>query len=210
MELKLILTDIDECVLRYHETFESWVRKNPRLLDILAIPMPKASSHLHLKQDMEEWFGITHDRVSILIDIFSRSEQFRDIPPGWESETYIPRLHGMGYQFIAITSAGGSDIVKESRTRNIEKYFPKMFLAVHCLPWTESKEDILKIYRKSWWVEDRVHNAELGLKYCHKPFIITNTHNLGDLPQGIKRAKSWKQIYECVTSDECNLLGWMC
>lgn len=210
METKLILTDIDECVVRYHESFEIWVRNNPVLLRRLGVWMPPENSHLHLKQDMEEWLEVDNSKVSILIDLFARSESFRNIPPGWESDIYIPLLSERGFKFVAITSAGSSSIIKESRIQNLETYFPDMFTAVHCIDWEDSKENYLKLYQPTWWIEDRIPNAEMGLKYCHKPFIIDNTHNHGKLPEGMKRVTSWKGIYECITNDDCNLMGWMC
>lgn len=206
----LILTDIDECCIKYHESFESWLRENPILLERLDVQMPPDDSHLHLKQDMEEWLDIDCGKISVLIELFSKSEQFRNIPPGWESETFIPLLQDRGYKFIAITSAGSSSIVKESRISNLERYFPGAFSTVHCIDWVDSKENYLKWYRPTWWVEDRIENAELGLKYCHKPFIINNVHNQGTLPEGIKRVSSWRNIYDCITDDGCNLMGWMC
>lgn len=208
--LKLILTDIDECVLQYHESFELWIRNNPDLLKEFNIEVPEPNSHLTLKQDMITWLQADRGVVNILVDLFARTEGFRNLSPGWESDIYIPLLYNMGYKFIAITSAGKGSVIKENRTQNLETYFPNMFTSIHCIEWEDSKENYLKLYKPAWWVEDRISNAKMGIPYCHRPFLINNSYNQGNIPAGIKRVSSWKSIFECITNDNCNLLGWMC
>lgn len=208
--MKLILTDIDEAVLKYHEALEKWVRKNPDILDSLSILMPDERNHLSLKQSMMTWLRTDEKRIDVLVGIFAKTEEFRDIKPGWDSETYIPKLHEEGYKFVAITAAGTDSLVKESRIHNLEKYFPRMFTAVHCISHYESKEDYLKLYQPAWWVEDRIDNGLLGRRHGHKVWIISNETNKGPLPCGMKRTHTWRNIYECLTDRECEILGWMC
>lgn len=207
--MEFIITDIDECVLSYHDSFERWIRNNPSIITRMGIYFPKETDHLSLKHCIENWLECSTSQASILIEIFSSTDEFRNLPPSWESDIYIPKLYDLGYKFIAITSAGKSQSVRESRMINLERYFPNMFIACHCIDWSVEKKEYLSLYRPTWWVEDRIPNALMGKELGFKTFLVDNPHNQDNLPCGIKRVKSWKEIYQCITEPSC-VLGWMC
>ena len=69
-----------------------------------------------------------------------------------------------------------------------------------CLDTGEDKDRILKEYQDSGylWIEDKVQNAECGLKYGLDSVLFEHGFNMDN--EQFKKYPDWKSIYEDLTS----------
>ena len=72
------------------------------------------------------------------------------------------------------------------------------FKKVHCLSFRESKRDVLKLYKPTVWVEDKLDHALAGVDLKHCAFLINRPHNLKsvDETKEVIRVNSWFDIYD--------------
>jgi hypothetical protein len=51
----------------------------------------------------------------------------------------------------------------------------------------------------NYWIEDKIENAELGVKFGLDSILVEHGFNMHY--EGIPRFKNWKQIYEHITGE---------
>ena len=182
---KIIITDIDECVLNWHEGFDAYVKSKN---------IPHTGS-IHECKTLEEWLDIPEDEAYDLIVSFNHTEAFGKLSPGYESEETLRILKNHGYKFYGLTSCGSEDYIKSRRRENIEKYFPGIFEEIVCIPLEISKRQELKnLPHNAIWVEDKFSNSELGLEFGHICYLINHEHNEDFHNDDIIRVDGWKNI----------------
>lgn len=185
---KLIITDIDECVLEWRPSFIDYVIKN-------GYPTKGEYNHFNI----EEWLDIPSEEIDELLTEFNSSEMFGNLNVGYKSNIFIPLLHEMGYEFIALTSCGSIPEISDKRKDNIKSIFGDVFKDIICIDFGVSKDDYLKeLPHDSIWVEDRIINSKYGLKYNHKCFLIDQIHNQNCDDKLISRVNDWEEIYDCL------------
>jgi hypothetical protein len=198
--IKLILTDLDETVLNWQEPFEVWIRKYTNYF-------PKGS--IVDCRNLEQWLNVSYEESHKLIAEFNRTLYFGALDPVLEAEKYIPMLYKEGFRFIGITAVDNDYWTQHTRRKNLEFLFPKAFIGIHCNGIGEPKDACLKLYRPTWWVEDKMRHAKVGAELGHKSFLMDYHFNENEHHPLVKRVKSWKDIYYCFTDDGCNLPGWI-
>lgn len=188
--MKTIITDIDECVLSWHSGFQDFIIEKgiTPAYDISKCP------------NLEEWLNdIPNSEVRQLIEEFNTSPRIAQLKVGYMSEVYIPLLHAEGYDFIALTSCGRSDITVNGRIENIERYFPDIFSDIICIDLGESKLPYLeKLPQDAIWVEDKYKNAIMGIEQGHQCFLMNHTHNEQYDDPRIIRVDNWEDIHESI------------
>lgn len=194
---KVIITDIDECVLQWQKGFIEFINH---------IKNENFNPDMDIHENIELHMNLDYDEIEELLYEFNTSNKFGELNVGYKSEIYIPKLHEEGYQFYAITSCGSDTVTKENRVKNIIDIFGDIFLDIHCIDYTISKDEYLKILpRDSIWVEDKTSNSELGLKYNHMCFLIHHDYNINHNNDNIIRVSDWEEIYNKINSLNNNM-----
>lgn len=189
---KIIITDIDECVLRWHEGFQNFII-NKGITPAFDISKCR---------NLEEWLhDIPNKEVRNYIREFNDSEAFGSLNAGYKSDIYIKLLHDEGYDFIALTSCGEDESTINYRKQNIETLFPNIFKEIICIPLGQSKLPYLtELPKEAIWVEDKFKNASMGVELGHKCFLMNHTHNIDYQEDGIIRVDDWENIYDVIHS----------
>ena len=89
----------------------------------------------------------------------------------------------LGYVFHCITSLSKDYSAQQLRKQNLEKIFgDTCFEKIICLDTGENKDRILKEYQDSGylWIEDKVQNAECGLKYGLDSVLFEHGFNMNN------------------------------
>jgi beta-phosphoglucomutase-like phosphatase (HAD superfamily) len=142
-----------------------------------------------------------------LIKRFNESAAMGFLPALRDSVHYVKKLHEEhGYEFHCITSMSTDSYAFKLRRMNLEKLFgTSAFTKLICLATGAPKDDALAEYKDSncFWIEDKLENAEAGLKQGLRPILVEHGHNMNeDLTDGIHKVVNWKEIYSYITGEK--------
>jgi FMN phosphatase YigB (HAD superfamily) len=185
----VILCDIDEIILEWHNSFRKWISLRNDFYNLCPIGIHRT---------LESWLNIDKETVIALIEEFNGSSDFMDLKPYSHALEYIPKIHNQGFKFIAITSCGSNKWIHNVRWHNLQRYFPKMFIGLHCVELGSKKTDFLKIYKPAIWVEDNFSHAIDGANYGHQSFLFDYPHNAGLYNSLVSRVNNWQDIYNLI------------
>lgn len=202
---RLILTDIDEVVLNWDTAFEDWYMKSYPLFDGKA---PEKT--LRESKDIEDWLKCDYETTRTLIANFNQcKDHFPYLKPYDHALKYVNQLHKEGWSFVAITACAEDVWTHDARRENLERHFPGVFDTIHCVGLGKAKTKFLERYKPTWWVDDKPKHAEEGGRIGHKAFLMEQHYNVGFKTRYSKPAKDWKEIYDCINTENCYQLGWM-
>jgi|TARA_R110000823_G_C15757045_1_gene482560 hypothetical protein len=186
-EDNIILTDIDGVVLNWFYAFDVWMLE-----------------HGHerrdgvLQYDVSETYGIGKAQAKQMVRMFNESAAMGFLPPLRDAMHYMKKLHEEhGYVFHAITSQSSNPNAQKLRIMNLQKLFGEtLFAKFTILGCGDDKDEALEPYRDSGytWVEDKVENAELGVKLGLDSLLMEHGFNMDH--ETIPCMKNWKDIYE--------------
>lgn len=185
---KLILCDVDECILHWAEGFTKFLKEHHDI-----IPNRIRDSH-----QIYKWLEINPDDANKLVVEFNSSDKFAMLKPVDLSQDVLGKLAEEGYRFVAITSCSSDGVIEKMRRENLFYYFGNIFEEVHCLDFDDDKGRILSMYPKSFWIEDSIDGAERGADIGHVTFLIDQEHNSGLKDPRIIRVKNWTDIYNLI------------
>ena len=196
MKNKIILTDIDGCVLDWEWAFNVWMQEH----GFEEVPDSK------LSYDMAIRYGVPKDQVRKLIKVFNESAAIGFLPALRDAVYYIKRLHEEhGYRFHAITSLSLDPNAQKLREMNLHKLFgPTVFEKIVCLDTGAHKHDALAEYKDSgcWWLEDKIENAEAGHQAGLQCILVEHGHNMDYENPVIPRVLNWREIYCMITGNQ--------
>lgn len=205
MTLKLILTDVDEVVLNWDSAFENWYLKTCEHFG-----GAKPTRALRDCNNIEDWLGCPYESTRKLIEQFNQcKDHFPYITAYPEAVTYVNRLKREGWSFVAITACTDDAWTHDARRENLEKYFPGVFDTIHCVGLGQEKTKFLERYQPTWWIDDKPRHAEEGGRLGHKAFLMEQQYNVNFKCRLSKRVKGWREIYDCINTDDCYQLGWI-
>ena len=188
---KLILTDVDNCLLAWEWMFDFWMGKH-------GYTKSNATAY-----STSQAYGITEEEGDRLCTMFNETVYIRNLPPYRDAIRYTRKLHEEhGYVFHAITSISNDPLVIESRVENLHRVFGRsMFFDITCLHHSISKATVLKQYESSgcYWIEDHPKNYQLGLDLGLNCLLMNQLYNQ-DIEVGGRRVRNWKQIYEAIVN----------
>lgn len=190
MMKKLILTDCDGVLLNWEYAFVCWMEErgyNPIRSDVY---------------DMAVRYGLKKSGMKTMVKFFNESAAIGFLPPQRDAMQYVRKLHEEhGFVFRVITSLSLDPYAKKLRVRNLEKLFGSAIDDVICLDTGADKDEALEPYRDSGlvWIEDKVENAELGVRLGLNSILVEHEHNMDQ--KDIPLAKNWKEIYEMVSGE---------
>ena len=189
MKNKIILTDCDGVLVDWVYAFDAWMARKG---------YSKAHSDVY---DLEECYDIPRAEMKKLIRFFNESASIGDVPPLRDAINYVKKLHEEnGYVFHCITSLSLEPAAAKLREKNIHALFGKTaFEKIICLDTGADKDEALEPYRDSGciWVEDKIENAELGVKLGLNSILIAHDHN-ADYEGDSVRVRNWREIYEMI------------
>lgn len=190
----LILTDIDQVVLKWIDGAETFLRK-------------KGFNILKPLKDVyyfEECVGVDTETSTKLSEEFNTSKEFAnlDLMEGVEEAfSKLSRYHDL--TVIGITAAGTSTRTQYLRWCNVEKHLPKLFRDIHFVtPEDSRKISYLTKYEPTIWIEDSLKGALEGIESNHTTYLINTAYNqVTDETletSKIIRVKGWDEISESI------------
>ena len=195
MKDKVILTDIDGCMLDWEYAFNQWMARH-------GYEINPAHYDDYL---MDKKYGIDKKESKRLIRMFNESAWIRKLAPLRDAIHYVKKLHTEhGYIFHAITSLSNDVYSQHLRTKNlIEMFGPSVFEKYVYLDTGADKDEVLDNYIGTgcWWIEDKPDNAVAGTVVGLNSILIDHPHNqdFDETNLNITRVKNWRAIYDLVT-----------
>ena len=196
MSIKIFLTDVDDCLFAWHDAFVEWMGINyPQFIPIGL----NAMVQWEIPNKFE---NMNSDEAETCLVHFNTSAKQAFMPSKLDSEIWVNKLIEKGWRFVAITSVTDDENVWRLRKMCLDSIFPEGCIKLHCLPLHKGKDEILQTYAGNgyYWVEDKLKNSVLGLKYDMKPLLIDHPYNQ-DAPEGITRVNNWQDINNILTAN---------
>lgn len=194
MRKKVILTDSDGVLTDWEYAFDIWMQEHGF----------RRQEGSEFEYNIGKRYGIDYEQGKKLIKIFNESASIGFLPALRDSMFYVKRLHEEhGYVFHCITSLSLNENAQELRKMNLRKLFGKTAFAKFIILDTGAdKDEALEQYRDTgcFWIEDKITNAEVGLKLGLKSLLVEHGHNMHHTNPNIPKMKNWRQIYERVLS----------
>lgn len=189
---KIILTDVDGCLLDWSNAFKDWMQVRGFFPD-----------HTKTCYSLSKRYTLPEKEMAALVRQFNASAAVGFLQPYADSVHYVRRLSERGYRFIPITSFGGDHYSEALRIQNLERHFGKVFERHHFLDLNASKDHILEQYAGTeyWWIEDKIENAVDGLKHGLRSVLLKQSHNETYEGDDVLMVHKWKDIYTYVTGD---------
>lgn len=188
----LILVDCDGVLCNWEQAFDSWMIEQGYTM----------TDRGENKYKIDERYGISPHESKNLVKYFNESATIEFLPPLRDSIHYVKKLHEQhGYVFHCITSLSRNRSAQILRERNLKKLFGEtVFEDIVCLDTGADKDQALLKYKNSgcYWVEDKLENAEVGLRLGLKSILVSHAHNL-DYLGPIPMVDTWSQIYTMIT-----------
>ena len=192
---KVILTDADGVLLNWEYAFTCWMEQHGHT----------QVENANFLYDIGKRFGLESNNMGHrLVRQFNESAAIGFLPALRDAVYYVKRLHEEhGYTFRCITSLSLDKNAYKLRKMNLEKLFGETaFEELVCLGTGADKDEALEQYRDSgsYWIEDKLSNAQLGLDLGLKSILIEHGFNMeDDIPEGMQKVVNWKEIYEILT-----------
>ena len=197
---KLILTDCDGVLLDWSYRFFEFMDEKEYTL----------SAGYEKVYGVENCFDEVTDKASArkLVTEFNESAWIGFLPALRDSVKYVKKLNEeYGYVFGVITSLSTNQYATALREENLVRIFGEnVFDFIRCIETGADKDSELMEFKDSecWWIEDKVENAEAGLKYGLNPILMSHPHNQSYLiktKSNMRIAGNWKQIYNIITGE---------
>lgn len=155
--------------------------------------------------DMQEWTGFDATGVKKAITDFNEyAWEFGCLPAVPGAVTGIRKLARQHEcEFVVITACSTSSKTVALRKVNLYHIFGEDIKEVHCVDLGESKRTHLADHAPTFWVEDNVGNALLGLEYGHRPLVLKTRHNekfQEETQDRIQWCESWADIVDVIAA----------
>lgn len=191
--MKYILTDIDDTILKFADAFQDWAAKHGY----------HSKGKIRDGYSIENAFGCTVEEADELIVRFSEHDAMAYLEPEPDALEVLPILHDKGYKFVAISACVNSDITVQHRHKNLNDVFGIKWHDVHCVGLHQSKENHLRMYDTTWWVEDNVKHAHKGAEIGHHSLLLDREYNKHlQIANNPHRVNNWHEIFEKIMNSE--------
>lgn len=180
MDKPFLLLDIDGVCLNWEKGLMNFVQSHrPHLHH----PSRIDDTAFYLSEKM----GVTAEVANILVWDFHCDASFAQLEPLPGADQAIAVLRDT-YRLVAITACGSDEQIAQGRQKNLDTVFDHAFERLICVDTSSQKRQYLLEYPPSYWVEDRMDNAIMGLECGHRSWLINAPHNLEDIDHpGITR-----------------------
>lgn len=188
----MILTDCDGVLVNWIKIYNEW-------MELEGFRRKNSSYELH------ERYGLPEEESDKYIRHFNMSAEIEHLPPFRDAIKYVRKMHeNHGVTFHCITALGSNKRSHVLREKNLKNLFgPTAFSKVDCVKRGKYKKPVLEKYQDTdvsapvVWVEDSIKTALMGYELGLTTFLMNHPYNIHeDIPAGIIRVDSWKDIYE--------------
>lgn len=192
---KFLLVDVDDVLLDWFPAFKTFVENELNII----ISEDRASEY-----SMQDWLKLPLNEIRDLIDAFDRNhESFGGLKSMRQAEIYLPKFYENGYKIVAITASSIHPPSMRRRKDNLVREFDDIFENFHFVDRSEEKERYLKLYASSFWIEDKISNAQLGHDLGHTGIVMRQLSNKDDelkYPH-LTWVNDWSEIYNMINKN---------
>lgn len=196
MKNRLILSDVDGCVLEWENAFHEWMTSRGY------------NKVVHGTYDLSVAYNLHQDNKHDVVTEFNNSSRILGLSSFRDAKSGIAKLSDHGYKFRFITSLSDDPYAKKARQINLEEIFGNNVIDdLVCLKTASDKDHALKQYQGTgmWWIEDLPQNCEAGLKAGLKPILITHDHNKEYHNPNVIRVNNWEEICNLILEKDHNV-----
>lgn len=201
MNKPLIIVDVDDTILGWHEGFSEWLRETKKFA---SAPAQRPNDY-----DIAKWLGCTKERARELITEFNETSlEFQSLKPMPGARKNLVKLER--HFRISICSAFSErPLTINKRLDNLERFFPDVeFEDFYALPLGAKKIDLFRHLKLSEGaiavVEDAPHQALAAQEAGLQALLLALPHNSPErniIPWGIPRFEQWGDIADYLISN---------
>ena len=194
---KVILTDIDGCLLNWREGFMRFMLNRGYSIH------PEFESQYLLT----EYYGINRQELHEQVESFNSGRwEFGTLKPIAGAIKAVNALSELGYRFIGISACSSKRQAFVLRRANLYNIFGDVFDAVYCLDLKDGKKSHLIQHKPTFWIEDKMSMCLEGLEVGHKCILIDRVWNQDQDDDRIERCQDWDAIVAYINTvlDEQN------
>ena len=191
---KIFLTDVDGIIFNFIRTFEIWIKTKE-----YHVTRPQlADDNYYLK--IEDWLGVTKAKAQALVEEFFNTDFSKHFITFKDSVDVIHKLKNEGWNFVAVTAIGGGELAKKHRMAALDYHFGKyVFSDVLTVPPFSSKEEILKTFSPTLWVDDSPMHIVEGIAAGHFTFHMKREGDTRQTPEeDAIEVTDWHGIYDWI------------
>lgn len=182
----VILSDVDEVLLRWHPAFKAFCKSHHN------IDYPENDD-----RRIDEVLG--WDLAFRLIDEFNNDpKHFANLHAYSDALMVLPKLHKEGFKIVAITACGVDDHTYAMRKTNLNAVFGNIFEEILTVNYMDSKSAHLNKYEPTWWVDDSWKHIEAGLEANHSCIHLARVHDRDKHHPKVHEAKDWYDVYKII------------
>lgn len=193
--MKYILTDIDDTILQFSDAFQDWLENKGY----------HNKGRIRDGYKLENALGLSSEESDNLIIQFSEdTEHMPYLKAEPDAAVVLPILQKMGYKFVAISACVNSEVTINARHTNLAEAFPDIiWYDIHCVGLHQTKNNHLKMYDSTWWVEDNPKHALRGAEIGHQSFLLDRAYNSHlDIKDNPYRVKNWHDIFDHIVRSD--------
>lgn len=195
----ILLTDVDEVLLRWIDGFSEWVQGEGYTVNAL---FPD-SWYLSTWIIAPDGTHLTDEQVHEIVLRFNHSERFAHLQPCSDSREALAALKSLGWNIVAISSCTDNVEAGERRRENLQKVFGESIDYIFLLPLASCKRSVLKKFSPSLWIDDNAVNVRAGLEMGHNAFLMRRPWNESSLAkqeyEGLPVFEHWNHVLKFVT-----------
>lgn len=166
--MKQLLIDCDEVLLDWIPVFQNFA-ENKLGRKFVGYPV---------QYTLSDWMGVSsEERIETILEFNNHHEDFAHLPAFKKSEIYLPLIKNLGYELVVITACSPHPQAQEKRNRNLQSVFGDIFADVIYVENSGAKNEVLKKYEPTIFIEDNFDNAKMGADIGHESFVIRQPYN---------------------------------
>lgn len=178
-KMKILITDVDEVLLDWSNSFDKFLRDNYGYEDVHLRDNPKR---------LWDVIGVDEKDIGNIMSIHNDSPEFAKL--NYKKDAVILKdKHRLFDRIIAVTSCGNKKSIKEKRIKNLEDRFGNIIYEIQFLGFLNPKYKSLKKIKDEYpnatifMIDDSVKDVEYARSLGINAYVYKTTfHNPKDLP----------------------------
>jgi len=179
---KIILTDIDEVLLKWLPTFKNFIK-----------------SHYNIDYPEDNHVGdvLGEDGFKYVHEFNHTSKHFANLHAYSDALSILPKLHNEGWKIVGVTACGTEDDVIAMRKTNLYAVFGHIFDDILTVNYTDSKLIHLNRYDTTWYIDDAWKHV-FEAADIHKCIHLKRIFELDKSDPRIINANDWYDVYNII------------